>query len=282
MEDLDTIHTKLQTKLKEIETASDLIPFIEKTVSITNLKAEIATALEEQCAKEKKAENTEEPSVIRDLFAIISAPKKDPKEDAIIDDQEKENKAMKPRKADDDAKSDDEGAPKKTPKTNPKSRDNTFNRPRPQRFNNPPQWSNSICYNCNEKGHFARECPRSRGPSRRYNNNSQRCYHCGKDGHLARNCPDEGDDELNDKCFRCGKMGHWARDCDQRKESRNRNDKCHRCGKSGHWARDCDLPYQSNNFKDNDKCNRCGKIGHWARDCELPRNDGYGQEDETY
>jgi len=274
--DTDSLHKDLQAKLKAVESVSELAPYFEKLMNLEALKTQISTALDKQASDEKAGDKGASQSVLQSLSDFL-------------EDDDKAQKKMAPRKVDDDAKSDHEAGGYSNSARNGSRMDSGA-----------PSWSTSICYNCNGQGHFARECPMRVGPSRRGNSSggrrgprmynggrstqNVRCYHCGKDGHFARDCPEESNQDLNEKCFRCNKTGHWARDCDQPRPqglgggSFGSSDACHRCGKEGHWARDCDLPYQRTT-RSGDKCNRCGKEGHWARDCDLPRNDGYGQDD---
>lgn len=60
-----------------------------------------------------------------------------------------------------------------------------------------------VCYVCNERGHFARNCP-SQSESRQ----NMSCYNCNKSGHISRNCPD-----AIKTCYVCGEAGHISRDC---------------------------------------------------------------------
>ncbi|GAB5358224.1 hypothetical protein AAMO2058_000439700 [Amorphochlora amoebiformis] len=39
--------------------------------------------------------------------------------------------------------------------------------------------ANMVCYECNKKGHLARDCP----------NSERKCWHCNQEGHLSRDCP---------------------------------------------------------------------------------------------
>ena len=41
------------------------------------------------------------------------------------------------------------------------------------------------CWNCNERGHISRNCPKQK---------SRKCYNCGKPGHLSRSCPEPRDE----------------------------------------------------------------------------------------
>ncbi|ELU15777.1 hypothetical protein CAPTEDRAFT_208363 [Capitella teleta] len=50
--------------------------------------------------------------------------------------------------------------------------------------------SPAVCYNCNEPGHFSRECPKEKRPSRPRADSPERpqCFNCHEPGHYPRDC----------------------------------------------------------------------------------------------
>lgn len=52
----------------------------------------------------------------------------------------------------------------------------------PRRGAGPPAGRDHICFNCNQSGHWAKDCPKPK--------NTGECYSCGKLGHAQRDCPE--------------------------------------------------------------------------------------------
>jgi hypothetical protein len=82
----------------------------------------------------------------------------------------------------------------------------------------------SRCFNCAEKGHRSRECPRPQ---------STMCYNCQEDGHISQACP------IGKYCHSCGDPNHLISVCPVR------GPVCYRCGIKGHFAKNCYSPAQS-------------------------------------
>ena len=102
------------------------------------------------------------------------------------------------------------------------------------------------CKNCNESGHWARECP----------NETKRaaCILCGKDTHDSFTCTEK-------ICFKCNKVGHLAINCQETYII-----KCNRCGLNGHKEIRCLKVWRGNEYTQSQmqflKCVECGKPGH--------------------
>ncbi len=106
--------------------------------------------------------------------------------------------------------------------------------------------SQDICYKCNIKGHFSRNCTQ---PNYSQKNKPKviNCTRCDRTGHTEENCyakTDKNGEELINFvevycCSKCGKefdsekgaLFHENRYC--------KSNSCFRCGRPGHFADDC-------------------------------------------
>merc|ERR1712141_242714 len=79
------------------------------------------------------------------------------------------------------------------------------------------------------RGSFSqgRGAKRGRGGSR----GGRGCYNCNQDGHKAKDCPDGG----GNSCFNCKQVGHMKKDCPEDGEGRS----CFNCKQDGHIKKDC-------------------------------------------
>ncbi|KAF9227160.1 hypothetical protein BS17DRAFT_450127 [Gyrodon lividus] len=111
--------------------------------------------------------------------------------------------------------------------------------------------ADTICFACREKGHAARDCPKTGEVG---DENSQRntnrvvgmCYRCGSTKHTLSRCkkPEDPHNPLPfASCFVCSGKGHLASSCPQNKEKGIYPDGgcCKLCGEKTHLAKDCEL-----------------------------------------
>ena len=93
----------------------------------------------------------------------------------------------------------------------------------------------SICFKCNKKGHFARNCP-GKNSNTGNPDEDKICDLCGKKGHIKRNCWQLKSNESIS-------MQRDRRRDEQLSKQRERQDmKCFNCNGQGHRKDDCPTP----------------------------------------
>ncbi len=92
-------------------------------------------------------------------------------------------------------------------------------------MNQHPPSTSSRCFNCAEKGHISKQCPKPQ---------STMCYNCQEKGHISQKCP------VGKYCHSCGDPNHLISVCPIR------GPVCFKCGTKGHFARNCSPGERSN------------------------------------
>lgn len=70
---------------------------------------------------------------------------------------------------------------------------------------------NLTCFKCNEKGHYANECPTKKSI------NSVICYKCNEKGHYSNDCVNQKN-IASIMCYKCNEKGHYAINCPEIKK----------------------------------------------------------------
>ena len=116
----------------------------------------------------------------------------------------------------------------------------------------------SRCFNCAEKGHVSKQCPKPQ---------TRMCYNCQESGHLSMACP------VGKYCHSCGDPNHLISVCPIR------GPQCYKCGIKGHFAKQChsSKPYMDDasnllSLISERCCYSCGHCSHSNLCCQLGRS----------
>lgn len=143
------------------------------------------------------------------------------------------------------------------------------------------------CFNCNEVGHLATNCPNSTvfkpcwlcgsigHPSHRCTRDL--CYRCHRHGHTSKECINKK--EIITVCFWCGSTNHRHTECHSKSSVDLSAVRCYVCGERGHL--NCAAGTDSSNIIVGSamallpitrvSCSNCGQTGHDNTECTEER-----------
>lgn len=109
------------------------------------------------------------------------------------------------------------------------------------------------------------------------------CFACRERGHAARNCPRTKIQDANGKtgrnavgiCYRCGSTKHTLSKCKKPSDPSNALPfaSCFVCSGQGHLASACPQNREKGVYPNGGCCKICGDTSHLAKDCELRKKD---------